>query len=357
MTTVFKQTCIWLLFVMLFAKLVSADAGPVAPITGAAGQNQGELYWVTFSGDCSCDGIFIMQIDSTGKVTVPPKSVLSIAEFGPGASALSKNGASKLTLWHWKFSTFLMRATINKSNLATTSKKLMSIYSGENDFLQVTQRAQNNMLLAELPSGVLKAIPVSPNGSLSGLTQSVSPSINSESDEASISADGLAIVTNRGKDDPNQPGKDKLYLQLVDEKGVSKGAPTYLATYKDIESVDVTSALDQGKRFVVYVVDTGTSPDDKLMLQVVNETGKKVGGKVTINVPPNRDEDAQTISIDPLGRFVLFTMDGRDYGCQYDDILMYQGLTPDGKKQGAPRPLVGCNFTSNDIKNLDVLQE
>ena len=347
-----------ILFLILPFTLGAADVRAVAPITGAAGQNQsGELYWVTFSGDCSCDSIFIMQIDVLGNITVPPKAVLSIAEYGPGASALAKSGTTKLSLWHWKFSTFLMRATIDKATLKTTSKKLTSIYSGENDFLQVTQNPSNNILLAEVPSGSLKTYPVLANGQLSPQSKEVSPTLNSENDEASISADGLAVVTNRGVDDPNAPGVDRLYLQLMDQNGAVKGVPKFLATYKDIEAVDVTNALDQGKRFVVYVVDTGTQPDDKLMLQVVSEVGKKIGGKITINIPPNRDEDAQTISIDPLGRFVLFTMDGLNYGCQGDDILMYQALTPDGKKQGNPKALVGCNFTSNDIKNLDVLKE
>jgi ABC-type transport system substrate-binding protein len=185
----------------------------------------------------------------------------------------------------------------------------------------------------------------------------LSPTLSSESDEASISSDGRVVITNRGNDDPNSAGSDKLFLQLLDEKGLPKGEPTLLAAFKDIEAVDVTNTLDQGKRFVVYTVDTGTQPDDKLFLQVVSEAGKKIGGKVTINVPPNRDEDAQTVAIDPLGRFVLLTMDGQNYGCSGDDILMYQGLTSNGRKQGAPKPLVGCDFVSNDIKNLDVLVE
>jgi hypothetical protein len=340
------------------AKKTAAYQNNIAPLTGAAGKNQSaELYWVTFSGDCSCDQIWIMQIDALGNINRAPKAVLSIGQYGDGASALGKNGTSKLNLWHWKSSTLLMRAIIDKNTLNANVKTTTSISSYEDDFLQVTQNPSNNILLAEVPLGTLKAFPLQSNGLplLSG--KLITPSLSSENDEASISADGLALVTNRGSDSSSSTTSEQLYFQLLEPNGTPKGQPTLLAGFKDIEAVDVSNALNQGKRFVVYVVDSGTTPDDKVFLQVVNESGKKVGAAKTINVPPNRDEDNQTISIDPLGKFVLLTMDGRDYGCEGDDILMYQALNDSGAKLGNPKVVVGCNFTSNDIKNIDILKE
>src|SRR5262245_25806300 len=105
----------------------AADVKTTAPITGPAGQNS-ELYWLTFSGDCSCDGIFVMQIDALGNVARSPKAVLTIAQWGAGASALGKNGPTKLNLWHWKSSTFLIRAVIDKATLNTTGNALTFIY-------------------------------------------------------------------------------------------------------------------------------------------------------------------------------------------------------------------------------------
>lgn len=347
-----------LLTLLIPVAAAAVELKSVAPIHGAAGQTgSAELYWVTFSGDCNCDAIWIMQIDALGNITKAPKAVLSIAQFGQGASALGKNGTSKLNFWHWKSSNLLMRAIIDKNTLKVNAKTTTSIFSMENDFLQVTQNPSQNVLLAEVPSGKLVAFPLQSNGMPFNPGKDVTPALTSESDEASVSADGRALVSNRGVDDPNTSASDKLYLQLLDESGAPTGPPTLLASFKDIESVDVTNALDLGKRFVVYVVDTGTTPDDKLFLQVANVNGKKVGGRKTINIPPNRDEDAQTVAIDPLGKFVLLTMDGKNYGCEGDDILMYQGLTNVGSKQGSPKVLVGCNFTSNDIKNLDILKE
>src|SRR5262245_44291443 len=298
-------TCILLILLSLAAE--AADLTATAPISGPAGTNS-ELYWLTFSGDCSCDGIFVMQIDALGNVTRSPKAVLTIAQWGAGASALGKNGPTKLNLWHWKSSTFLIRAVIDKASLNTTGNALTFSYSAENEFVQVSQKGSKDVLLAEAPSGSLRTFPLLSNGIPSNAPKDVVPALKSESDEASISADGLAVVTNRGVDDPNTPTSDQLFFQLLDENGAAKGAPTLIAGFKDIEAVDVTNALDQGKRYVVYTVDTGTVPDDKLYLQVVNEAGKKVGGHKTINVPPNRDEDAQTVAIDPFGKFVVFTM-------------------------------------------------
>jgi hypothetical protein len=340
------------------AKKTAAYQSNAVPIAGPAGQAQsGELYWVTFSGDCSCDQIWVMQIDALGNITKTPKAVLSIAQFGDGASALGKNGTSKLNLWHWKSSTLLMRVIIDKNTLNANVKTTTSISSYEDDFLQATQNSSKNILLAEVPLGTLKSFPLQVNGLPSLAGKAITPSLSSESEEASISADGLVLVSNRGTDDANSSGSDQVFVQVLDANGASKGAPTLLAGFKDIEAVDVTNALEQGKRYVIYVVDAGTTPDDKVFLQVVNELGKKVGGPKTINVPPNRDEDNQTVAIDPLGRFVLLTMDGRDYGCAGDDILMYQALNNTGAKQGNPKVVIGCNFTSNDIKNLDLLKE
>ena len=55
-------------------------------------------------------------------------------------------------------------------------------------------------------------------------------------------------------------------------------------------------------------MDSGTIPDDKLFLQIIDENGKKMGKKKLINTPPNREEDAQVVAIDPLGNFVIFTI-------------------------------------------------
>jgi hypothetical protein len=165
----------------------------------------------------------------------------------------------------------------------------------------------------------------------------------------------LVVVTNRSDLDANSP--DQLFVQLLDDQGVPEGNAQLIAKFTDIEATDVTDSLKDGVRFVVYVVDSGTSPDDKLFLQKIDAAGKKKGSKKAINTPPNREEDNQVVAIDPLGRFVLFTMQGDNYGCYAKDVLMYQGLSETGKKSGPLKLLVGCNYSSDDIMNLDILKE
>jgi hypothetical protein len=284
-----------------------------------------------------------------------PKAVLDIARYGSGASALGKLGSGKLILWHWKDSSFLLRAKVGKGTLKASNLKTANLYSFENEFLQVSQNKSNNFIIAEDSSdGSLNRYAVNKQGIPTGQKSAVTPKAPLDSDEASLAADGLAAVTNRYS---ATSSKEKLYLQLLDDKGVANGSPKLLAKYKDIEASDVTSLLDNGHRYVVYTVDVGTIPDDRVYLQVVNSTGGKVGKKILINTPPDRDEDSQTIAIDPEGRFVLFTMDGINYGCVDQDILVYQGLTPDGKANGPLKVLANCSLVTDDIMNLDVLKE
>jgi hypothetical protein len=175
-----------------------------------------------------------------------------------------------------------------------------------------------------------------------------------DSDEASIASDGLVVVTNRYSPTGST---EKLYIQNLDAKGLPTGAPKLLAKFKDIESVDVTNPLADGSRFVVYTVDAGTTPDDRIFLQKISAAGKKIGGKKIVNTPPDRSEDSQTVAIDPLGRFVLFTMGGDNYGCAGSDILVYQGLASDGSPNGPVKVLGSCQLVTDDIMNVDIVKE
>ena len=325
-------------------------------VTGPAGIVQSaDQYWVTFSGDCSCDDIFVMQIDGAGNVIKQPKAVLDIATYGTGASALLKLGTSKLILLHWKDSTFLARAIISKSTLKASGIKTTGLYSYESEFMEVTQNASGNFLIAEdALDGTLSAYKISKKGIPQTQASQVSPQAPMSSDEASISSDGQIVVTNRYSATST---KEKLYVQPLDNNGAPKGSPTLIAKYKDVESVDATNPLPDGNRFVVYTVDAGTVPDDRLYLQVVNPQGKKVGQKKLINTPPDRGEDSQTVAIDPKGQFVLFTMGGDQYGCPGNDILVYQALASNGKPNGTVKVLADCSLVSDDIMNLDIVQE
>ena len=352
MTVKFQTFFLSMMWLLTATFCFSAD--PI--LSGAAGAVQStDYYWVTFSGDCSCDSVFIMQIDGDGNVLKAPKAVLDVERYGAGASGLVKLGSSKLVLLHWKDSSFLARAIINKSTLNASSIKTTSLYSVENEFLHVTQNASKNYLIAEDPrkGGKLSTFEISSKGIPKTTSTETAPQAPMESDEASISSDGEVVITNRYSP---SGGKEKLYVQFVKD-GQPVGSPKFLTSFTDIESVDVTNELTDGNRFVVYTVDAGTSPDDRIFLQKMNSTGKKIGQKKIVNTPPDRHEDSQTVSIDPLGGFVLFTMGGDDYGCAGNDILVYQKLSSDGSPSGPVKVLGSCELVTDDIMNIDILKE
>jgi hypothetical protein len=343
-------------FVFPLGFVVAEESRPAAPIAGDAAVVQStDLYWVTFSGDCGCDDIFIMQIDSNGNVTIPPTPVLSVGDASVNTSALSLNGTDKLNFFHWDGKGKLTLTVIDKTTLKPISNKKTKITTQDGEFLQVTQKDDKNFIIGERKTGQLAAFELGSTYVPKSKGSNLDTNLVMANDEASISSDGFALITNRW--DLNQVNPDELYLQLLAEKGVPTGTPTLLAKYQDIEATDVTDPLAKGKRYVVYIVDSGTTPDDQLYLQKITSSGKKSGKKILINTPPNREEDAQVVAIDPLGRFVIFTVQGDDFGCYGQDILVYQGLSKKGKKSGGLKPLASCDLVIDDIRNLDLVKE
>ena len=344
------------LVISLVVMLITPFLATGDTITGGAGIVQSsDLYWITFSGDCSCDSVFVMQIDGSGNILKGPSPVLDVETFGAGASGLVKLGNNKLVLLHWKASSFMARAIIDKATLKSSAVKTTGLYSIENEFLHITQKANGNFLIAENPiDGKLSSYNITKKGIPSASSKALAPAAPWSSDEASIASDGRVVVTNRYS---NTSSKEKLYIQALDDKGVPIGAPKYLTKFTDIESVDVTNPLPDGNRFVVYTVDAGTTPDDRIYLQTISPEGKKIGTKKIINTPPDRSEDSQTVAIDPLGKFVLFTMGGDQYGCAGSDILVYQGLSATGSASGPIKVLGSCQLVTDDIMNLDIVHE
>ena len=341
---------------LLLMVVLPLKAQEHTPVTGSAAQIQNvDSYWITFSGDCGCDDFYIMKIDQLGNILVPPKAVLAIADVGANTAALSKNGTSKLNLYYWNKAGKLSRVILDNTALNVLSKKNTKIATKDGEFLQVTQKDKGNYILGERLTGPLALYQISSTHVPKNPGWDIDANITMTDDEASMSADGLVVATNRSDLDANTP--DQLFVQLLDDKGVPQGSAKLIAKYTDIEATDVTNELPNGIRFVVYVVDSGTTPDDKLFLQKIDSTGNKKGNKILINTPPNREENKQTVAIDPLGRFVVFTIQGDKFGCYGQDILMYQALADTGKKSGPLKVLAGCNYSSDDIQSLDILKE
>ena len=314
-----------------------------------------ERYWISFSGDDDTDAIFLMQINANGKVTVAPKSVVRVERLGGerGASAISLRGTGKINLFVWGDDELFYRVTVNKSNLAVVNvKKVPAIEADDNDALQVTQKKSGNFLLGETPTGVLYLFPVNGRGLPAGNPIELVSTAPRDNDEATISPDGLMVLSIRSPLNDPTPPKDTLYVIQLDANGHAVSSKK-IATFEDIEAADVTNPLPNGSRYAVYVVD---NPEKRVMLQVLSSSGAKVGAPIALNTT-DRQVDEQNVAIDPLGRFVIFTVSGENFGCPNQDVLVFQKLDGTGKATGKVKAVAKCGFVSANIENIDLLKD
>lgn len=341
------------IWMISFASLSTAVS---APITGRAGAIEaGDLYWISFGGDHNGDSYFLMQIDSTGTVTMTPRAVIPCGRINAcvkaGATSLSKNGPAKLNYWVYG-NDILYRVLLSKTTFKIVGVKKFNLVTNDDDGLQITQRGGDNFILVEQPPHDLTAYNVTPAG-LGSTKWDVVPNAPDSNDEGSLASDGGAATTNRNVPDVRNPPPDRLYYQTLNSNGKPQGNPVLLATSQDIEASDVSNILGGGNRFIAYVIDTNNS----INLQVVDASGAKVGAPIKIRGSVRRDVDDQTIAIDPRGRFVVFTATGSAYGCPGHDVLLYQAINPNGHKVGPVKVLARCDAVEDDILNIDILNE
>lgn len=315
-----------------------------------------DLYWVVFCGDSAVDSVYVMQINQSGTVTKAPVAVLAPAQFGSviGAAALGKGTNGNLNLWKIGTALSVFRAILNPSTLTVTSISNLGLKVTDEDILQSTNKASGNFLEVEVSNSVLKGYATRAGGTLTGTSWTLTPSAPNLNDEASLSEDGLLATAVRFTG-PSAT-TNQLYVQLLDSAGKPSGSPKQIASFADLEASDVTSLLSTNQRFVAYMVTAGTTPANKLLLQPIDIAGNKVGSAKTINSSPLRDEQEQIVAIDPLGRFVLFTIEGSSFGCSGRDILVYQALTSTGAITGGLKVIAGCTFIKDDILDINILK-
>src|SRR5262249_55229726 len=184
------------LILIFLGILISAALGSElptlqAPITGPAGQVMAtDHYWISFGGDSNGDSYFLMQINSAGNVTKPPKAVIPCARIGAcqvaGATALSKNGTTKLNYWVFG-AEVLYRVVLDKGSLAAVGQKKFNLVTNDDDGLQITQRPLGNFIVLEQAPHILKGHAVTPLG-LGVASWSISPLAPAANDEGSVSA-------------------------------------------------------------------------------------------------------------------------------------------------------------------------
>ena len=90
-------------------------------------------------------------------------------------------------------------------------------------------------------------------------------------------------------------------------------------------------------------------------LQIVDAvTGARLTARKTLLLSDTEEND-QSIAVDPLGRFFLYTEDGNSEGCDGHDIVFYQALDANGNLSGPRKNIVGCDFIAAENYNDDIL--
>src|SRR3990172_206484 len=142
-----KTVGLFFLLVLLFIGSMAGRAG-----AGQAGEVALDLYWISFGGSSNNDPVYIMQINQDGKVTKRPKKVLLASQIGTdnGATAIGKNGSTKLNLWVLGGAEVLYRAVLDKTTLGLLDLKETGVLASDDDALQVTQKRSANFLAIEI---------------------------------------------------------------------------------------------------------------------------------------------------------------------------------------------------------------
>jgi hypothetical protein len=311
-------------------------------------------YWLSLGADNDVDHPnYLMKIDETGKVLVPPTVVVPrsmVADFDSGElpTALGQGSKGRLILWIGNDDRQVVyRALIDKKTLKLLS--LTKVLTGYDfNFLQSNQAA-SPFLFYEKKSGITSGAYTEGNGKVIGALNP-NPRTNGNVDKGSVSADGTMVVV----DDDNN-----IYMNPLNPQTGRAGDPRTVV-FSDTNDVDITNILPNGRRFVVYY----ESSDSVYYLQVINGlTGQRVGSPILLSSREPSEED-QEIAIDPLGRFVVVGLYADDLGvCGLSNgIPAFIKLNQNtGDPVGAPKPLTDCSiispFLDADTFGMDIMRE
>jgi hypothetical protein len=321
-----------------------------------------DLYWLCFLGE---EGATIMQIDVTGNITQPPKSVVLPSAFDGfiPAMALSEGAGDSLNLWYTGAPTvgpdgeddaFIFRAIVKKKGLERLSNEKTDLKTTNIFHLQTTQKPQDNFLITQANRNgeILLGSEFSQEGILAGTNWELSVERIGEDDcegahcGGSVSLDGqVAILIDR-----ETSHLTSLRFQRLSTERKPVGSPKPIEQLDNLHggiyAADITNSLEGSRRFVIYVwspESMGSIDPNSLFLQVIDDkTGDKIRDRILIRDFPGAITRGQNIAIDPDGRFVLFA----------DGPLAYQALDKNGYPQGELKIL-----TSTAAGYLNILKD
>jgi hypothetical protein len=338
-----------LLFIAIFCLLI-------VPLEGS---NQ-KSYWIVFGGHKPRDPVYLTKVSADGSILVAPRVVLKAKHFGSesGAAAIAHFGESKLHLWRWGKDRKLYHGVIDKQRIKLEHiQRLDNLATTDSDTLQVTQRPDNQFLIFESSHSQLMGIALDPLGLPKGDPWKVIKGVSRQNDEACLSSDGEMVASNRHDASAPSDKNDRIFAAQLKKNGRISGASQQIAGAQDIEACDVSNDSKAGTRMLAYIIDHGTDPEDILVLQRVSSDANAVGRTTTLYADRGRNQDDQNVALDPHRKFVVFTVDGEDFGCEGRDVLVHLRLGAKGKPLGTTTLLAGCDLVSGSIVNIDILQD
>ena len=320
-----------------------------------------ERYWISFTqavpDNPGAPGPVgpknLMLIDSIGNVLIPSQKVVpqSVVRTNFHAPTALRRSGGRLTMWTVNRNETIIRVKIDKKSLKVISVQNIGIVVGNSMRLQVSQRDIDNFLVTDLAS----QLGVTPTGfhlnDKGAFTGEMTSLFRSEFDcfdgfdcGPSVSSDGkMAILGYK------ENKIATLLLQPLTSSGSPKrGSVVVLSGGKGLRaaSLDITNPMS-GSRFLVYV-EAKFGAHQTLYLQVVSaNTGTLIGSR--IQIANGLATAGQSVAIDPLGRFVLYTVSNFPLiGTQ----LMFQALDATGHPSGNPKQIA-----SKVDSGVDILKE
>jgi len=320
-----------------------------------AGTVCADIYWVSFNADDG-HGIYLMQINETGKILKTPEEIADEKSVeNCDCSTAIGNSGDYLYIWITNENNHLLGVYVDKKTAKAEGKpRILAASTQTDDVLGCTQNDNLPFLAYVVKDRSYRAYGVKSTGMLDGKYWRLSPRTEGGVNDAAISPDGeMSVVV-----DTDSP-IHKIYAQpLRSSDSKPFGDPKVIGAGRQVGSVDVTNVLGNGLRLVVY----GDVQLRKVFGQFVHPvSGEKVGlPKTLVSLWKPEEAWQDSLAIDPLGRFLLFTHYPQK--CNNNDLIYFLPLKTDGTAASQPQELVGCSFTkkqgiTDDLMGLDLLRE
>ncbi|HET6268166.1 MAG TPA: hypothetical protein VFG11_10650 [Acidobacteriota bacterium] len=311
-----------------------------------------DKFWVSLGAENEPPNppILLMQIDELGNVTIPPFVAVSVASINrttvntdsERSTALSYDSSGNILLFYdLDDDGTVFRVTINKNTLVPSKPKKILKNLNDPNFLQVTQPSPSILAVGKVDTTPL-GFRGDANGVLTGSSYRLNPR-SGPSFSYTMSADGSMEASAL---DNNNSLRDHIYIQPQDANGPLGDPAVVIEHGQQVEDMDITNLLPNGKRFLVFEDDN----TENYFLQVLNGvSGDRIGSPILLTSKLDGEVDQQ-IAIDPQGRFVLFNIADSEVGCTKSDPVFFQKLDPNsGSPMGIPKQITDCDIYTHFI--------